>query len=343
VNVDRHGPRWPFGYDPSMPRFQPVQLPESPAEHGAERARVSIEEWVGSAPLVALVEQFGGAIPDDGIASQLEWLDGFSEQHWDYRRGKERNLALAQDFDPPVEAMILDAADALGLTGGRAPRFDSYDHMLILGGLVRACILRPRLARTLLDGGLHVDEITALGAFRPLGGDEHDLARAVELNACTNEVQAMESGARRALGLGEPTSVQREDEKENPNERWRVARWEASTPPVTVVAAPTSDPSRRANTPDSYSYWAEHVAHLADRPGSRVLLVTSAIYVPFQHADAIRMLSVPFDTIVDTIGVDPKTVTEGPFCQHFAPTNYLQEVRSAIRALRALDAALAGP
>jgi hypothetical protein len=73
------------------------------------------------------------------------------------------------------------------------------------------------------------------------------------------------------------------------------------------------------------------------------LLVTSAIYVPFQHADAIRMLSVPLGAIVDTIGVDPKTVSEGPLRQHFAPTNYLQEVRSATRALRALDAALAEP
>jgi hypothetical protein len=327
-------------YDPSMARFQPVKLPESPPKHGVERARASIEEWVASAPLVALVEQFGGAIPDSGIASQLAWLDDFSEEHWDYRKGKERNLALTQDFNQPTEQLILDAADALGLVAGRPPRLDHYHHMLILGGLVRACILRPRLARRLLDEGLQVEEITALGAFRPLRGDEHDLADAAELIACNNEVQAMESGVRRALDLEEPTGVGGEEDKENPNEQWRIATWSERRPPVTVVAAPTTDPARRANTPDSYSYWAHEVAHLAERPGSRVLLVTSAIYVPFQHADAIRMLSLPYGAIVDTIGVDPKTVTEGPLRQEFTPANYLQEIRSTIRALGNLAAAL---
>jgi hypothetical protein len=322
-----------------MSEFDAVALPESPAEHGRERARASIIAWIQSPPLRRLVETFGGEIPNADITTALRWVDEFSAQRWDYRRGKERNLAASEDFDADTERLILNAARALGLMAGRSPRFARYDHMLILGGLVRACVLRPRLARDLLDDGLQVGEITALGAFRALGGDEHDLARAGGLDGVEDEVHAMEAGVRAALSLGEPASVRGDEHAENTNLRWRLAEYE-STPPVTVVAAPTSDPERRANTPDTYTYWAQHVARLAERPGSHVLLVTSAIYVPFQHADAIRMLSLPYGAIVDTIGVDRKQVNDEALRQRFAPTSYLQEVRSAIRALGNLNRAL---
>lgn len=322
-----------------MNAFAQVPLPESPTEHGVERARFSIAAWVKSDALSALAEAFGG-IPEDGsLASRLAWLDNFSEQKWDYRKGQERNLAHSEDFDSATEDLILAAADALGLMTGRSPRFSSYDHMLILGGLVRACVLRPRLARSLLGEGLEVGEITALGAFRPLRGDEHSLAEAAGLSGLENEVEAMEAGMRQAFDLTEPSAVDADEDTENPNLRRHLARYEASSP-ITVVAAPSSDPARRANTPDTYRYWAEHIARLAEQRGPRVLLVTSAIYVPFQHADAIRMLGLPYDAIVDTIGVDPKEVDDEALRQQFAPTSYLQEVRSAIRALGNLAAAL---
>ena len=102
-----------------MNAFAQVPLPESPTEHGVERARFSIAAWVKSDALSALAEAFGG-IPEDGsLASRLAWLDNFSEQKWDYRKGQERNLAHSEDFDSATEDLILAAADALGLMTGR--------------------------------------------------------------------------------------------------------------------------------------------------------------------------------------------------------------------------------
>jgi hypothetical protein len=70
-------------------------------------------------------------------------------------------------------------------------------------------------------------------------------------------------------------------------------------------------------------------------------MVTAPIYVPFQHCDALRTLALPYGCGIDTVGVDPTA----PWLRAFpepAPTpgRHLQEIRSAIRSLRALHTAL---
>ena len=74
--------------------------------------------------------------------------------------------------------------------------------------------------------------------------------------------------------------------------------------PVSVIAAPSSEPEvRRTNTPDSYQWFATEFAGL--QAGQRLLLVTSDIYVPFQHADAVRVLGLPYEVTVETMGIQP--------------------------------------
>ncbi len=92
------------------------------------------------------------------------------------------------------------------------------------------------------------------------------------------------------------------------------------------MAAPSAEPSvRRADTSDTYRFWAgEH----HPGPGDAVLIVTSPIYVPFQHADALRLLTLPYGCAVDTVGFDA--------AQRSGPERYLQEIRSAVRSMRKL-------
>ena len=66
--------------------------------------------------------------------------------------------------------------------------------------------------------------------------------------------------------------------------------------------------------------------------------MTIAIYVPAQQAAALRMLALPFDVRVETIGVVPGSVLP-ELAQTFTPSHYLQEIRSAIRGYRALHEA----
>ncbi len=108
--------------------------------------------------------------------------------------------------------------------------------------------------------------------------------------------------------------------------------------PVAVVAAPSSEPEvRRTNTGDSYEWFATEFAGL--RPGQRLLLVTSDIYVPYQHADALRVLGLPHEVRVETMGIQPGEV-DPRLSQVFSADAYLQEVRSTIMAFGRLLAAI---
>jgi len=321
--------------------FPGVALPLSPHEGGRQATRDSLQAWIASEAFVAVLDAFGAPDLPADLGAQLATLDDFSAEHWDFRGGKERNEARRAELEPDVEELVLSAAEALGLRGQSTPRFDEYDHILILGGLVRACILRPRLARKLVDDGLRVGEITGLGAFRELRGDELELVKVARIPSATNEVEAMTSGMVSAFGLGEPDSVEGDESESNLYRRWLVTKF-SGLPPLTIVAAPTRDDARRANTPDTYEYWAQNIARLDQNPGSRILLVTSAIYIPFQHAGAVRMLALPHRAIVDTVGVNPFDTTDQEFRQTFTAGQYLQEFRSTITAYRALLADLHG-
>lgn len=73
------------------------------------------------------------------------------------------------------------------------------------------------------------------------------------------------------------------------------------------MVVPSSEPAMgRVNTPDQLRYRAEHVD--VD-PDDEVLLVTTQIYVHFQHMDAIRILGSSRQCGIITIGVDPRTAS----------------------------------
>jgi hypothetical protein len=130
----------------------------------------------------------------------------------------------------------------------------------------------------------------------------------------------------------------------NPSERAFApdARTEAdamraaldSTVDGRLVVAEPSRPGMRANTTDTYHAWA---AARGPSTMERLLLVTTDLYVPYQHCDAVRVLGLGHGYGVDTVGLDPARYPD-----LLVPTTtakLLQEIRSAIRAMRALCAA----
>lgn len=324
-----------------------IVLPRVPLLPTGDRDEIrdALQRWVDSQALRVIVSEFGGEVPAGALADQLEWLEEFSAK-WDYRGGKERNLAEVPRLKPETEKVAFASAEALGLIGADGPGEHRdgrdvpvrYEHVLILGGLVRACLARPlHAAKLLRDGIIKAGSVTALGGFRGIAGDEVGMVEQVTGEEVDDEFHAMDAGVRGAFGLAEPVS-ERGEESDVLGASWRVREYSANGLPVRVVAAPSLAPGeRRANTPDTYAWFATQLAQL--REGDRVLIVTTEIYVPYQHADALRMLTLPYGAVVETVGVVPGEAHPA-LRQTFGPDKYLQELRSTIRAYRALYALL---
>lgn len=330
-----------------VPRFAPV-----PAIGERPDLKAEISKWIASPPMRALVESF--ASPGDvwepffdndiALAQRLAALESFTDR-WDTRRGLERNLSGDLPMTQWQSALVLNAADALGLRSPGTPRRKDYDYVILLGGLIRACFQRPAYAaRLLARGEVHAAAVVALGARRPLGGDEPDLARQLgepDLDKNSDEFEALDRGTRAAFGLGKPIAIRSEPAvpELGPHSAWEERVYHpAKGPRIIVAAAPSRRPdAARADTADGYAWFAGNIARLV--PEQRILAVTTDIYRPYQHLAALRMLALPYRVEVETVGHAPAGV-EPVLRQPFSPARYLQEIRSAVQGCRALLAAI---
>jgi hypothetical protein len=299
--------------------FAPVDLPVCEPGFRPGRLDDQIHRWVASEPMRALVAAYGKSLPEAGTGDLLAWLAAFSGEHWDFRRpgGVERDQVTAPAFGRERTELIVAAATALGLVEPARPPSPDYRHMLVLGGLGRACLQRTQYAAELvLSGVVRTEEVAALGSFRPLGDAEKQLPG---LGEAVFEVDALNVGVRAAF------------------DRDRDSGRHPARPEIQVLAAPPSEGRERANTADTYEFWARRVRL---RAPDRILIVTSPIYVPFQHGDAIRILGLRYGCGIDTIGFDPARVTVPLAPGATGPDRYLQEIHSGIRSMRALAEAV---
>lgn len=266
----------------------------------------------------------------------LAELEPFTAR-WDFRAGRERDLADGSALAPEHNELVLKAAAELGMQGSWPPDRAHYDTLVILGGLVTAAVARPAFAAELLGGGVGCDRIVALGAYRPLGSAELETSAALMHPDITDELHAMDWGVRAAFGLDGP--IRRAGRESGViGEGWAILEYAGEDGTrIDVIAAPSSAPGvRRANTADTYAWLATKTPLLA--PGAHVLIVTTQIYWPFQTADAWRMLRLPHDVHVEIVGMVPSEV-DPRLQQTFEAHKYLQETRSAISAMRKLYAA----
>ncbi|MET4780601.1 hypothetical protein [Glaciihabitans sp. UYNi722] len=301
-----------------------------------ERLRAVVDRWAAATALDELVAAFGGVVPSLTGSERLRWLDSFSAAHWDFRRGRERNLADAVALEPAQERLVLALAPELGLADIHQPSRARYESVLMTGGMIRAGIVKPRFVAELLDAGLDIGTVTFLGGFRDFAGDEIELARALGVRG-DNEFDAMVAGMELAFGpLGEPEVE--EFLGESSNASWCEYSWQTGSTRLSVIAAPSSAPKvRRANTADTYRFWAEHRRANVD---SSVLLVTTPIYVPYQGAGAVEILGLDYGLAVETVGVSATASDLGEYSQPFLPRHHLQELRAAIGAMLSLRARL---
>ncbi|MGC5021849.1 hypothetical protein [Micromonospora sp. DT47] len=321
-------------------RIGDVALPSGEPGTTVEQVAAGVRAWVESPPLRSLVGHFGRDWPAGDLAAVLDGLDVFSARHWDFRAGRERPEAQEPALDPRTVGLVLDAAAALGLVHPTPPTRPGYAHLVVLGGLVHACLRRVAYAAHLLRTGQAVTgEVAVLGSFRPLSDIERRTLADAGMPTCGTEVDVLHAAVRKVLDVTAPAEEDGHDAG-HPHHSWSSRTYHPpGLPPVRVLAAPSSEPERRrAHTADTQRFWAEHVRL---SPGDPVLLVTAPIYVPFQHCDALRTLTLPYGCGVETVGVDPALPDLVRLPEPtLTPGRYLQEIRSALRSMRALHAAL---
>ncbi len=328
-------------------RFEPVPLP-SPPPGGLSAAwlETALREWVTSAPLRALADASGWTWPaGDDLGALLAQLAELSAD-WDFRAQRERNFI---ESDPAEvngrvipDDLVTAAARALGLVDATPPPAGRFSAVLVLSGLVSACVNRTRRTAGLLDEGLDTRTVAVLGGHRKLGGREPDQARELGFGELFDEADALLAATRSAFGLGEPEISERSGPRlaEWDDSLWAASgryRWAAAGqgPGIEVLIVPSADPAkRRVNTADQLKDWAEGAGI---RAADRVLLVTTQIYVPFQQFDGLRKLGLDRGCAVACCGVDAGTAYLP--MKDFGGRSYLQEVRSALLAASDLLAA----
>ncbi|MBG6141576.1 hypothetical protein [Longispora fulva] len=267
----------------------------------------------------------------------------------------ERSQAGVADFDAERRERVARLADQLGLVTPRPARFSRYDKTLVLGAGYRSPQLRSRYAAQVQAAGVDLGELSFLGSPRFLIDDPAELP-VVEGFApgAHDEFDLMMGAARTEFGLttGEVTFLCGcvAADLTCPAWRHRGADGVEKTPPAytherqvelfdraghmvgSVLSASTSRPPRRPDTSDTFALWAR----CADpRPGQRVLVVTTQMFVPFQNFDGIRRLNLPHGVEVDTVGLGAEWGDRLETAE-----NLLQETLSAVRSgRRLLDAA----
>lgn len=276
----------------------------------AADAAAHARTWLASPALRALAETLGGP-STDATEELLRW----SETLFDTRRGVERRDALAVTWDRAHVDAILTAAGPLGLLNTAGPQRDSYDATLLLGGTTTGNRMRTRLAASLASQRVHLGLIAGVTAERTIGPREHEtepesVADATEwrhLLRCIEE------------SFGPLTSKRTLD--------WREQRFSTSAgQPVRVLVAPPIAARARATTADGIRFFLDRV------DASSTLLVTSAIYAPYQYFAVAPLLIEGGVRHVELIG----TPTAADADRRRLAQRIAQEIHAALRAAAAL-------
>lgn len=299
-----------------------------PAGNGTEAVRDFIGDWIEQPALRRIVEAEGGRWPSGPLEKRVEALHDFSAR-WDFRGGVERletDPASSQDHD---ENLLTDAVE-LGMTTADRPVDDQYDHALVLGGTALASVYRLRRLYELRGAGLDVGRTAVLTALREIGEPELRIVRerpeiaAIVDRSPRTEFDVMTHAVELFSGSG--AEVER-----TPNQNPNLASARARLGDVLVLAAPSADPGRRANSRDNYDAYIDQIG-----PADSILVVTSSIYLPYQFFVALQALGWEQPRTVEAVGFPP-TWMQGILT---GPQNVLQEIRSALFGARSTLRAL---
>lgn len=287
-----------------------------------------VEDWLDSPEMGELFSLFGHQIGSSGLRNRLHEAEEITREIFDFRQGGERWEARKTDFAPRVTTVV----DALVSRIFREPTTDSatgidaVDHALVLGGRINSCILRGELLAKLVAEGLPVGTVWGLGSRREAIADERAVAERLGLGSIDDELDAMAAALRYSMRISGPDTSKVGSAQ--PSEVRRIA---VDPMPVIGLAAAPGPGKHRATTSDTYRFFRDTAKVEA---GQHLLIVTSAIHAPFQHAQAIAELGIPTSATITSVGAHIGTSRESDVRHEWTTAEWLQEIRSAIWSMK---------
>ncbi len=283
-------------------------------------------DWAYSEPMRRLVGSFGASIGScrgkSGRADYIRELHDFMPR-WDYRNGRERWAVEDDGIVTDDPGFVMEQVKLLGLVDAVPPTGD-VDHIIPLGGARSSNHIRCLMAKKVIDEyGCMPKTLVALSGTRPINEIERPYIDEYAKGAQT-EYEAICAALEKVFGLD--TYTEKTDINENINLCSAVRKYDGKygSSEIFSLAAPSSDPGRRADSYDTFEYMLKHFKIGA---GSRLLLVTSTIYVPFQYLKFMKM-AIAGGFEVDCIGTDISGAAPP-----VGPASYLQEVKAAVDAI----------
>lgn len=310
----------------------PVTCPQTNIDKSEriQKCLDNMSEWISSEPMNRLISLFDGK-PETGLSfnDRIEWLNNFCER-WDYRKSKERWEVSEDPYVVNNADAIFECVKSLGLVDEDTPHNKSYDFILPLGGANLSNQNRPQKAREIIDrNNICGSKIVALSGTRSISDAERPNVDTYAPKALT-EFDAISQSLEAVFSLNDRDYSERKGncgnyEEQNINLNWVVREYNQSynENQIYSLAAPSSNPERRANSLDTFEFFLQEF-NVA--PGSSLLLVTTCIYVPFQLMKFMD-LAIEKDIYVDCIGVNVQSNY----------TNYLQETKATINAIKAFS------
>lgn len=343
-------------FDKELP-VASLAMPDLEEEDGWLPQHEKLPEWIDQILADPDADIKGLSSAQVGVLRRAVAVERIAAVDFNFRGGtgeqfRERAHADVADFDHELRQRILRLADQLGLVSPCPTRFKHYEKTLIMGGGYRSPLLRARYAAGIQESGVSLGEVSFLGSprfliekppperpvveeYAPGAADEFDLMKAaaliefgpvldpvVFLCGCPSAAAICPAWRYRNLDGGQDVPPEYTHER-------RVGLSDAAGRPVgAVLSASTSRPPLRPNTSDTFALWAR----CSDsRPGQRVLVVTTQVFVPFQAFDGIRWLYLVHGVDVDVVGFGADWGDRPETAEYL-----LQETLSAIRSGRRL-------
>ncbi|NYD37913.1 hypothetical protein [Actinomycetospora corticicola] len=316
---------------PSSVGYSVITLPEYARD--LDELRRGAERWLGSDAMTRLLAAFGKELRESTFRGRLVELEAVAAELFDARRGRERWEADYRDHPREVVDATRAVVAAVYRDPAGPPRGDlgAPTHVLVPGGRLRSCLLRAELVRDLLSAGLPPAPIWGLASRRPATDSEVRLGQEFARGSVQDELDAMSVALGWALDIPQVRAQERPLEERLPAEVRELRGGPAS---VIGLAAPAEPDAGRVTTAGTYRFFA---ASTDLSSLDHLLIVTSAIHAPFQHALALGHLALPTGARVTSVGAHITTSALADVRETWSTGEWLQEILSAIRSLRRMD------